>query len=127
MKIALKNCNMFLRIYNILKIENTLSIKTSYKLVQLSNKCQEHMVFYREKFEEIINQYAKKDENGNIIVAENEGIQIKDGAQDECFGRLTELDLLEVDLPDLKFSIDEFEKVNLSPEQLETLMPFLEI
>ena len=129
MKITLASCLAFLRVYNnTIKSNKTLSIKTAFGLTQLAKVAQEHSAFYREQFTNIINIYAKTDENGNIIQTEdNNGIQIKEGAQQECFARLTELDLLEVELPDIKFHLEDFENVGLSPEDLEILIPFLEV
>lgn len=128
MKLTLASNLAFLKVYNIIKSNKSLSIKTAFGLTQLSKVAQEHSAFYREQFEKIINTYAKKDENGNIIKTEDgNGIQIEEGAQQACFAQLTELDLLEVELPDIKFHLEDFENAGLSPEDLEILMPFLNI
>ena len=128
MKLTLASNLAFLKIYNAIKSNKSLSIRTAFNLLQLSKVAQEHSIFYREQFEKIINTYAKKDEDGNIIQTEDgNGIQIKEELQQVCFAQLTELDLLEVELPNIKFRLEDFENVGLSPEDLEILMPFLDI
>ena len=45
---------------------------------------------------------------------------------EEAYTKLSELRELEVELPDTKFSVDEFEKIELSPVEMTIIIPFIE-
>ena len=45
----------------------------------------------------------------------------------EAYAKLTELRELDVELPDAKFSPDDFDRVELSPEEMLVIMPFIEM
>ena len=104
-----------------------LPFKTSYRLTLLSQEVDKHVSFYQENFRNILQEYGKKDENGNLVPTEDgQGIKLIEETMQEAYNKLTELRELEVELPDVKFAIEEFEKVELSPSEMLVIMPFIE-
>ena len=104
-----------------------LPFKTSYRLTLLSQEIDKHVSFYQENFRNILQGYGRKDENGNLIPTEDgQGIKLIEETMQEAYAKLTELRELEVELPDVKFSIEDFEKVELSPSEMLVIMPFIE-
>ena len=104
-----------------------LPFKTSYRLTLLSQEVDKHVSFYQENFRNILQEYGKKDENGNLVPTEDgQGIKLIEETMQEAYNKLTELRELEVELPDVKFFIEEFEKVELSPSEMLVIMPFIE-
>ena len=104
-----------------------LPFKTSYKIALLANEVQKHIDFYQENFRNLLMEYSKKDENGNPLPTENgQGILLIEETMDEAYQKLTELRELDVELPDVKFSPDDFDKVELSPKEMVVIMPFIE-
>ena len=62
-----------------------LPLKAAYKLNKIRKAVEKEGEFYSEKFQEILNDYAKKDENGELVFSENgDQIMIKDDMIDEC-------------------------------------------
>lgn len=103
-----------------------MSIKTSYKLAKLATAIEAEVVFYREKLQTIIQTYGEFDENGQIIQIENgNGVKIKPGSEVECAGAIQELENLEVTLPDINFTLEEFDNIELSPEEICSIIPFI--
>ena len=45
----------------------TLPLKGAYKLNKIKKAVEKENEFYVEKFQEIVNKYAKTDENGNLV------------------------------------------------------------
>ena len=45
---------------------------------------------------------------------------------EEAYAKMGELRELDVELPDTKFPIDDFDKVELTPEEMIIIMPFIE-
>lgn len=104
-----------------------LPFKTSYRLTLLTQEVQKHIDFYQEKFRETLFEYGKKDEEGNLVpTADGQGILLIEETMNEAYQKLAELRELDVELPDVKFSPDDFDKVELSPEEMLVIMPFIE-
>ena len=105
-----------------------LPLKVAYKLNKIRMAAEKEAEFYSEKFQNIISTYAKTDENGNLIFSDdNDQIMIKEDMIDECNKALADLQSLEIEINTYNLSIDDFgEDLKCTPDELETLMPFME-
>ena len=106
----------------------SLPLKGAYKLNKIKKAVEKEGEFYTEKFQEIVDTYAKKDDNGNLVYSEDGNqIMIKDGMVDECNQVLTDLQELEVEIENYGLSLADLgEDAECTPEELEALMPFLD-
>ncbi len=106
----------------------SLPLKGAYKLNKIKKAVEKEADFYTEKFQEIVDTYAKKDDDGNLIYSEDGNqIMIKDGMIDECNKALTDLQELEVEIENYNLTLDDLgENLECTPEELEALMPFME-
>lgn len=106
--------------------EKSLPLQGAYKLMKISNALNKETDFYGEKFQEILNTYGAKDEEGNFKFSED-GTQIiiKDGQEDECNKALENLLEMEVTVDNLNFEIDNLGEIECAPEELEGLLPLL--
>ena len=102
-------------------------MKVAYKLNKLKKAVEVEGEFYSNKFQEIVDTYAKKDENGNIVFSDDGNqIMIKEGMVDECNQALEDLQSLTVEIDNCNLTIDDFgDNIECTPEELEALMPFL--
>lgn len=105
-----------------------LPLKGAYKLNKIRKAVEKESEFYSEKFQEIVNTYAKTDENGQIVFSEDGSqIMIKDGMIEECNKALEDLQSLEVEIDNYNLTIDDLgEGLECTPDQLEALMPFMD-
>ena len=104
-----------------------LPFKTSYHLTLLIQEVEKHINFYQEQFRNLLNEYGKKDESGNLIPTEDgQGIMLAEETMNEAYAKLAELRELEVTLPEVKFSVDDFANVELSPQEMVIIMPFIQ-
>lgn len=104
-----------------------LPLKGAYKINKIRKAVEKEGDFYSVKFQEIINTYAKKDENGELIFSEDgEQIIIQDDKIEECNQALVELQNLEVQIDNYNLAIDDLgEDLKCTPDELDALMPFL--
>ena len=104
-----------------------LPLKVAYKLNKLKKAVEVEGEFYSNKFQEIVDIYAKKDDNGNVVFSDDGNqIMIQDGKIEECNQALDDLQTLTVEIDNCNLTIDDFgEDVECTPEDLEALMPFL--
>ena len=74
---------------------------------------------------EIILEFSQKDENNSPKFSENEqNVLIKPEKIDECRKQIYELENLDIEVPNIKFKIEEFEGLALSMTELNPLIPF---
>lgn len=126
MTLELNKAIAFRDIYAVLKNEK-MSFKTSYNLRKLADSAEEHFKFYTEELNKLINEYGAKDENGSFKFTEDgNSIQIKENCLAECMEKIGELETLPVEVPNVKFSIEDFNNCELSPDEVGTLMNFIE-
>lgn len=105
----------------------SLPLKGAYKINKIRKDVEKEAEFYSEKFQEILDKYSKKDENGNMVFSEEgDQIMISDGMVDECNEALTNLQNLEVEINNYNLTIDDLgEDMQCTPDELEALMPFM--
>jgi len=106
----------------------SLPLKGAYKINKIKKAVEKESEFYQEKFQEIVDQYAQKDENGEVVFSEDGNqIMIKDGLVEECNKALNDLQELEIEIDNYGLTLDDLgEDVECTPEELEALMPFME-
>lgn len=104
-----------------------LPFKTAYKIVLFTQEVQKHVDFYQETFRNLLAEYGQKDEQGNLVpTGDGQGILLIEETMSEAYTKLGELRDLEVELPDSKFSVDDFDGIEISPEEMMIIMPFIE-
>ena len=91
----------------------SISAPVAYKIMKLMKNTQNDCDFYQEKFNAILTEYGEKDDNGQLI-QENNGIKIQDGKMEECTSKVNELNNTEIELPKIKFTLEELKPYNFS-------------
>lgn len=106
----------------------TLPLKGAYKLNKIKKAVEKEGEFYTEKFQEIVDTYARKDDDGNLVFSDDGSqIMIKDGMIDECNQALEDLQNLEVEIETYGLTLEDLgDDVECTPDELEALMPFME-
>lgn len=121
--------NQLTHILNI--IENNkdkqFNISTQYKMLLIKKKIKEDFDLIEEQYQLLLNLYGEKSEDGNFIKTKDDGIKIKESYQNECYEKIKEFNQLEVSIPDIYFTIEELESLNLTFFELEVLEPFIKI
>ena len=103
-----------------------LPLKGAYKLNKIRKNVEKEADFYSDKFQEIVDTYAKKDEEGNVVFSEdgNQIMIIEDKIQ-ECNEKLADLQNLEEEINKYDLKLEDLgEDLSCSPDELEALMPF---
>lgn len=107
--------------------EKKMPIKTAYKLNKLLKKLEEEVIFYQEKMTDLIREYGMVDENGEyLLTSDQQGVRIKPDKIQECEGKIRELSELDIEIDNIKFTLEELDFFELSIAEMEWLMPFIE-
>ena len=123
---TLSNILSFPNFYNQIR-SVSLPFKTAHKLATLSKAVEEEIGFYREKMTELLEQYALKDDNGDYVyINDGRDIAIVPDKIAECQSKIRELETIDIELPNITFSADEFENTTLTVDELQPILPFIE-
>lgn len=124
MKINRKQITNILDVIEEIKTKK-FNINTQYKMLLIKKYIKEDLEVIEEQYQLLIEQYGEKDKNGLLIRTENGGIKIKQEYIEDCQQKIQDFNNLDITIPDITFSIDELEELNLSFEKLEYFMPFI--
>ena len=116
----------FLEAYSSIK-NKPLKINIIYKLSKCLEECEKERDFYQQQLANILNKYAKKDENGNFIYTnEKTGILINESQQQVCEKELSELLTLDININEKYFiKITDIADLELDMETLNKIKPFI--
>ena len=107
-------------------IKKKLPIRVSYKFARLGTRLRAEVEFYQNKMTSILDEYGKKDENGNYLkTPDQSGIQIQDSKFEECIQAVKELQSIEIKIDEVQFEIEELEGLDLTGEEVELLLPLI--
>lgn len=101
------------------------SVQTQYKFLKINKVVQSEIDIFEQQKQNLIENYAELDKNGKLIVSDNGGIKIKDECFQECVDKINEINMLQITFPDIYFSLEELEVLDLTLEELELLEPFI--
>lgn len=125
MKTQLETILNFPQFYS-LTTTTKIPIKTAYKLSRLADAIEKEINFYRTKFREILNEYCLLNDDGSYATTDDgAGYKIQPGKEVECNQAMEELHALEIELPDITFTIDDFDGLELRIQDLNGIMPFI--
>lgn len=116
----------FLEAYSSIK-NKPLKINIIYKLSKCFEECEKERDFYQQQLANILNKYAKKDENGNFIYTnEKTGILINESQQEVCEKELSELLTLDININEKYFiKITDIADLELDIETFNKIKPFI--
>lgn len=103
----------------------TFAIQTQYKFLKLKKSIEEEVEIYRIQYASLLNKFCEKDEEGNIITNGANGYKVDPKKMPEVEKAVTEIQEIEIQIPDIYFSLDELEDLGLTFYELNVLEPFI--
>lgn len=125
MQLKMQDILGFSACYESIKVQK-LPMKVAYRLAQLAKAADNEMQFYRDKLQAIVMEYGEMDSNGQPVPTEDgEGIKLKSGSEAACYKAMQELQEIEINMPDIFFTVEELDTIELSAIEISTLLPFI--
>lgn len=116
----------FTNLYEKIK-DDKMSLKTAYKFSRLMRQLEKEIGFYQTEFAKVLQTYAKKDSNGNVIIGDDgDSVEIIEGKEIECNTKILELRNLDVEVKDVHFALEELENLNLTISELSCILSLIE-
>ena len=105
--------------------EQKMPIKTSYKMMKLISNIEKEGEFFDQQLKKLLEEYAIKDDKGQVDFHDGR-VAIEKGKEDTFYKELEELNSIEIEIPELKFSIEELDNLEISPKDLYLLDKIIE-
>ena len=107
--------------------DKNFNISTQYKFIQIAKVLENEQDILQEQIDSLIIEYGERDENGHLIQDESKGIKIKQEYLAECSQKIHDIYELGIQMPDIYFSFDELNSLNLTLRDLELLESFIKV
>ena len=126
---------MILKAREIKKLNDTIQILLplqlkmpfAYEVACIAREVRENDMMISTMRQEIIERYAKRDENGRVIVnSENGTVDVDEGKIPELNKELDSLFNKEIELESNKIKLDDIKDLDLTVGQIEALIPLIE-
>ena len=104
--------------------DKKFDIETQYKLLKLKKVIDEENSLYKEQLT-LINSFIETDSQGKPIINENGGIKIKEENKEECQKIIEQLNNMQIQVPDIYFSLSELQPLDLTLSELELFINFI--
>jgi hypothetical protein len=105
-----------------------ITFKTSYRLAMLAAEIEKQHTFYMEQLHILLNTYGQKNEEGKLVLSEDgQGIELVQETMEECYAKVNELKDIDIMLPDFYFNLDDFDGIELTPTEVQAIIPFIKM
>jgi len=105
--------------------QTKISAKLAYKIMRFCKDSETEEIFFNTKRQEIIDTYSIKDDNGNIVITDNGMIKIIPDKTDEANATLQELNNVEIEPPNVRFTLEELEELKMSVADMYAINEFI--
>lgn len=121
---------------NILKLisakrvfENFLDEKmppvVAYKIMKLVRTAETEESFYYTELQKLIEQYGKRGDDGNLLTTEDGNVPLAEDTLPECRQKVAELESVDVDAPNILFTIDELSSFAITVREMDAISAFI--
>ncbi len=124
MKLTFSDALSFRNFYAKIK-ERKFPLRTGYHLNCIAKALEPHFSFYQEQLTQIFDEYAEKDENGQIVRDETGNLKILPEKIAECNVKLNELLAFEFEIEAKMLNISEIESIELSMDEIQGITSFI--
>ena len=100
--------------------------KTSWQLYKLISAAEKEIGTFQDTRMKVVQKYAEKDENGEMIVNENE-YKIADGQIEAFTNEINELLMSEVELNVSPIPLEDLDAADFKPTEMVIMEPFLKV
>ena len=97
----------------------------AYKIMKLVRSAETEEAFYQKEIQKIIEQYGMRNDDGSFVKTKDGGIHLIKETLDECNEKLRDLEDLDVDAPEIKFSLDELSCISMTVREMSAISEFI--
>lgn len=107
-------------------MQEKLPIALGYKIMKVLKASEDDFKFYQEKVNEIVDEYAERTPEGEILRSKSGNPIIQNGKAEECTNRIKDLENMEVNGIECHFTIEELSPIQFSVDELFALDVYIQ-
>lgn len=108
------------------KIKNKIfNVYTQYNFLKLQEYINKEKEIYIKQQASLVEKFGQKNENGEVVIKEDGTVKIKKENVQECEKLLKDINELQIQIPDIYFSLDELQNLELTFSELSLLESFI--
>lgn len=102
-----------------------IPVALKYKLVKFLKETDGDEEFFQKQLNELIEQYAERDDEGKPVTNNSDGVKVKAEYQDECADKIKELHNIRTEHAQKFLTLSDIENLSISYSDMEGLYPFI--
>ena len=104
------------------KIKNKIfNVYTQYNFLKLQEYINKEKEIYIKQQASLVEKFGQKNENGEVVIKEDGTVKIKKENVQECEKLLKDINELQIQIPDIYFSLDELQNLEMTFSELSLL------
>ena len=118
-------------IFNAIPTLREISIKefpgsVTFRIARLIRELDKEIQLFENEREKIAQKYGEKDENGFLVVLENNTVKVPDEKIQECNEELQALFKTQIEINANKIPVEVFDTIEMTPTQAINLEPIID-
>lgn len=106
--------------------DKDINFDTAYKFMKILDETEKDYQFYLDKTREVIQEYGKRDADGQLIIEENGSVRIDEEKIAEAQQKMDEMADIEIELPEKYFvKLSNLEELKISCRKMRAFMPII--
>jgi hypothetical protein len=93
--------------------------------MKLVRAAESEEAFYQKELQKLIEQYGKRNDDGSLVATEDGNILLLEDTLHECRQKVDELEALDVDAPNISFTLDELSCVSMTVREMGAISAFI--
>ena len=98
-----------------------MPIKTAYKFNKLLTSFESDFKFFQEKYREILFKYCNKNEDGSLFINDSGDFIVEKENTEKYTADMTDLLSTLVEIPEIKFTLDELDGIEITVQEAASL------
>lgn len=107
-------------------IKKPLKIRTAYKIARLAREIQRELDLFNATKTALIKKYGEQDENGNLIINENNDYKITPKNKDAFLKEFQDMMEQKIKLNIEPLTLIELEEERFTPQEIGSIIEFIE-
>lgn len=98
---------------------------TAYKILKILSDTSFAADQYTTEVNKVLDEYAEKSDNGNLVKGEGGGVKIKEGMTEECKSRISELNERDVPICTTLLTLEDLAPIKFTVKEMAAIKPFI--
>lgn len=97
----------------------------AYKIMRIVRAAEDEEAFYQKELQKLIEQYGRRNNDGSLAATNDGNFLLSEDTLQECRQKVDELEALDVDAPNISFTLDELSCISMTVREMDAISAFI--